>query len=149
MRAELRQQDDVMQTRNSCYLCLKEIIWGDQKKSLEEYDLPPKWRETIKQKHPLPWLRIWWWGRGTELGWSRSFKRGAWARVEPAHPPAPGAFRTSICQDSAKSLVRAHGYLPLGCWWNTLKKNQHLQNRSSLLPEPELSQHICSGYRWG
>lgn len=54
VRADPGQPDGVAQTRNSCYLW-KKIIWGNPKKSLKEYELPPKWREvwnTNSQWHP-------------------------------------------------------------------------------------------------
>lgn len=91
----------------------------------------------LKQKDLLPWLRIWWWGRGTGLGWSRSFKRGAWANVEPA----PGIVRTSISQVRAPCLPSS------GLLLRHPEKNRHLYNRLPLLPEPELFRHICSFVR--
>lgn len=57
VRAEFRQQDDVTQTRNSCYLCLKEVMWGARKRNRRVWS-PPQVEGNFKtQKHPLRLLR--------------------------------------------------------------------------------------------
>lgn len=84
------------------YLCLKEIIWGGQKRNLKEYDLPLKWREILKHKNTHYGCSGY---NGVREGEGAAvilfFKNGTvCSNVEPARLPAPGTVRTSISPDS-------------------------------------------------
>lgn len=76
----------------------------------------------LKQKHPLPWLRIWWWGRERDWGDLNLVKGECgpmWSQPICQHqalsePPPTRTMEMNWCGPRA--------YLPLGCWWDTLKK---------------------------
>lgn len=93
MRAEFRQRDDVTQTRNAYYLCLKEIILGDPERETSQRI----WSSTHMegncktQENPLRGLRAWWWGRARALGRQSHGPSGAQRPAEPAQRERTGA----------------------------------------------------------
>lgn len=139
MRAEFRQRDDVTQTRNACYLCLKEIVLGDPERETSQRI----WSSTHVEGNCK-----------TQTGKPTTGAQGVVVResegageTESWPVMSPEANRAST---EGTNWCGPSALLPLGCWWENLKKKKGLRpnDRSSSGPKPECFQPVCSRCRW-
>lgn len=129
--------NQMMSRRPETYLCLNIYFFGfgfgDPKKNLKNMIFHPKWREVLKQKHLLSWLRIWWSGTGRGLRGSWIFTAGHFVGHKQAHGPARGTIRNSqpACSHPVflGLLMREHG--------------SHIRVCSGPVSVPTLSLNTC------
>lgn len=98
----------MMSRRPETYLCLNIYFFGfgfgDPKKNLKNMIFHPKWREVLKQKHLLSWLRIWWSGTGRGLRgilnfYNRTFcgpQTSSWASTRHHQELSASMFPSSL-----------------------------------------------------